>query len=117
MVKNFTFCPARISNHSKVPEDIESLSEEIDFDHDFFADLFESNWEIFGVQILCLVVTFVLILPLTVCFIEVLKLKISVYHDFYNPLFWFSLQFEIYYNRNGTLLTQLNCTLAKVIEP
>ena len=116
MAKNFTFCPARISNHSKVPEDIESLSEEIDFDHDFFADLFESNWEIFGVQILCLMITFVLILPLTVCFIEV-KLKIIVYCDFYNTLFWFSLQFEINYNRNGTLLMQLNCTLAKVIEP
>ena len=62
MTKFFTFCP-NLSTSTTLLEDINS--------NDFFVDLFEAHWEILGFQIAFLVVTFVLILPLTFCFIEV----------------------------------------------
>ena len=65
MTKNFTFCPNL--NSSK------TLTENVN-GKDFFTDLFVANWEILGFQIAFLVVTFVLIVPLTFCFIEVMRL-------------------------------------------
>ena len=60
MNKNFTFCP----NSSKLSQEVNEL--------DFFANLFEAHWEIFGFQVVFLAVTFGLILPLTFAYIEVL---------------------------------------------
>ena len=65
MAKNFTFCP-NLNSSTTLMEDINGK--------DFFTDLFAAHWEILGFQIAFLVVTFVLILPLTFCFIEVMRL-------------------------------------------
>ena len=65
MTKNFTFCP-NLNSSTTLAEDINGK--------DFFTDLFAVHWEILGFQIAFLAVTFVLILPLTFCFIEVMRL-------------------------------------------
>ena len=65
MTKNFTICTA-VSNKT-------SLSPEEKDNNDFFAELFASNWEIMGFQIVSLVMIFVIILPLTLFLIEVIK--------------------------------------------
>ena len=103
MAKNFTLCP-NLQN-STLPEEINN--------QDFFADLFHVHWGILGFQIVFLVLT-VLILPLTICFIEVLIFVIFYLLIYYIPYFF--LKYENYISRTGTLLTQLNCTLTKVCE-
>ena len=113
----FTFCPSLHTvplSYPTIPSNISTAPEDTNHD-DFFRDLFESNYQILGFQIVVLVITFLLILPLTFYFIEVPD---AYWNSWFLPVFSqllsFLLQYESHINRNGTLLTQLNCTLVKV---
>ena len=117
MTITFTFCPSLHTvplSYPTIPSNISTVPEDTNHD-DFFRDLFESNYQILGFQIVILVITFLLILPLTFYFIEVPDAYWnSRFLPVFSQLLSFLLQYESHINRNGTLLTQLNCTLVKV---
>ena len=117
MTITFTFCPSLHTvplSYPTIPSNISTEPEYTNHD-DFFRDLFESNYQILGFQTVVLVITFLLILPMTFYFIEVTDAYWnSQFLPVFSQLISFLLQYESHINRNGTLLTQLNCTLVKV---
>ena len=75
MTITFTFCPSLHTvplSYPTIPSNISTEPEYTNHD-DFFRDLFESNYQILGFQTVVLVITFLLILPMTFYFIEVTR--------------------------------------------